>query len=82
MQRTKADEIWRINVGKRVTSTIDGTRSSPITTVEQKDRHLLLQGIQNGWAWRLALYAETGRMSGDIADADGVITLSSGCTAP
>ena len=77
----EGDELWRINVEKRVVSTVDGSRSSPITAVEHKDGQLLLQGSQNGWAWSLALYEETGRMSAGITDADGVIVLSGGCAA-
>jgi hypothetical protein len=78
----EGDELWRVDVEKRVVSNLDGSRSSPINTVEHKDGQLLLQGIQNGWAWSLVLYEETGRMSAGIADADGVIVLSGGCAAP
>ena len=77
----EGDELWRVNVEKRVVSNLDGSRGSPISTVEHKDGQLLLQGMQNGWAWSLALHEETGRMSAGITDTDGVIVLSGSCAA-
>jgi len=72
----------RVNVPQKVLSTIDGSRTSPITTVERANGRLMLQGMQNNRVWGLVINEESGRFSATMGEDDGALLLSGACIAP
>jgi len=72
----------RINVPQRVLSSVDGTRTSPIVSIQRTNGRLMLQGAQNQRIWGAVINEETGRMSATIGEDDGAIVLSGACIAP
>jgi hypothetical protein len=60
----------------------DGSRSSPIRSVDVEDGVLIVQGSQNGRGWSLAIDRASGRMSGTIAETAGAFVVSGACRAP
>jgi hypothetical protein len=72
----------RVNVPQRVLATVDGARSSPITSVQRANGRLMLQGIQNDRVWGLVINEQSGRMSATVGEDDGAIVLSGACIAP
>src|SRR5262245_56558025 len=72
----------RINVPQRVLSSVDGARTSPITTVQRANGRLMLQGMQNDRVWGLVINEQNGRFSATVGEDDGAIVLSGACIAP
>ncbi|HXK25541.1 MAG TPA: hypothetical protein VMS55_22930 [Myxococcota bacterium] len=71
----------RIEFGKkRLVSVESPERATPIETVRQKDGLTILQGAENGRAWSLVVDQASGRMTGSIADGEGVFALFGACT--
>ena len=72
----------RVNVPQRVLSSIDGARTSPVTSVQRVNGRLMLQGTQNDRAWGIVINEESGRMSATVGEDDGAIVISGACIAP
>ena len=72
----------RIDVGKRLLSTVDGGRSSPIASVQRANGRLMVQGMQNERVWGAVINEQTGRMSATVGEDDGAILISGACIAP
>jgi hypothetical protein len=72
----------RVNVPQRVLSSIDGARTSPITSVQRVNGRLMLQGTQNDRAWGIVINEANGRMSATVGEDDGAIVISGACIAP
>jgi hypothetical protein len=72
----------QINVPKKVLSTVDGKRTSPITSVNRANGRLMIQGMQNERVWGAVVDEETGHMSATVSEADGAIVITGACTAP
>jgi hypothetical protein len=62
--------------------TPDGTRSSPIRSVDVEENTLIVQGSQNGRGWSLAIDRATGKMSGTISESAGAFVVTGSCRAP
>jgi len=52
-----------------------------IAALEKSDAQLLLQGVEIGHAFALALDRESGRMTATLNDANGAFILFGSCTA-
>ena len=72
----------RINVPQRVLSSIDGARTSPITSVQRTNGRVMVQGMQNERVWGAVINEESGRMSATVGEDDGAIVITGACFAP
>jgi hypothetical protein len=81
-EAAEAPPFVRINVPQRVLSSVDGARTSPITTVQRVNGRLMLQGSQNDRVWGLVINEENGRFSATVGEDDGAIVLAGACIAP
>ena len=72
----------RIDVGKKLLISVDGARTSPITTVQRNNSRLMLQGMQNERVWGAVINEQNGQMSATIGEDDGAIVLNATCIAP
>jgi hypothetical protein len=72
----------RIDVGKRLLSTVDGGRTSPIASVQRANGRLMVQGTQNERVWGAVINEQTGQMSATVGEDDGAIVISGTCIAP
>ena len=73
-----APAFMRIDFAKKVI--IGSTRSSPILFMDKADALLLLQGVELGYAWTLALDQEDGSLSATLVGRDGAFVLFGSCT--
>ena len=71
-----------IDVGKRLLSTVDGGRTSPVAGVQRANGRLMLQGMQNERVWGAVINEQTGQMSATVGEDDGAIVISGACIAP
>ena len=86
-ERSSADEaevpsFIRINVAQKQLQSVDGARTSPITTFQRMDGRLMLQGMQNDRVWGAVINEQTGQMSATVGEFDGAIVISGTCIAP
>ena len=72
----------RINVPQRILSSVDGARTSPITSVQRTNGYVMIQGMQNERVWGAVIDEESGRMSATAVEADGAFVLIGTCIAP
>ena len=72
----------KVDFGAKKLVTPDGSRSSPIRSVDVEEAVLIVQGSQNGRGWSLAIDRATGHMSGTIAEAAGSFVVNGSCTSP
>jgi len=72
----------RIDVSKRLLSSVDGARTSPIASVQRTNGRLMLQGMQNERVWGAVINEQTGQMSATVGEDDGAIIISGACIAP
>jgi hypothetical protein len=72
----------RINVQQRVLSSVDGARTSPITSVQRTNGYLMIQGMQNERVWGAVIEEKTGQMTATVGEHDGAIVMSAMCIAP
>jgi hypothetical protein len=75
-----APAFMRIDVAKK--AVIGPKRTSPILVVDKSDTQLVLQGMELGYGWTLAVDQATGKMTGALADREGVFVLFGACTVP
>jgi len=71
----------QINLPKKMLSSVDGARTSPITSSSRSNGRLMIQGMQNERVWGAVLDEETGRMSATVSEAGGAIVLTGACLA-
>ena len=86
-ERTSSEEAQvppfvRIDVGKKLLSSVDGARTSPIAQSQRTNGRLMLQGMQNQRVWGVVINEQTGRMWATIGEDDGAIAISGACIAP
>jgi hypothetical protein len=86
-ERTSASEaevppFVRIDLQRRVLSSVDGARTSPITQSQRAMGRLMLQGMQNQRVWGAVINEQTGSMWATIGEDDGAIVISGACIAP
>ena len=86
-ERSDPDEagippIIRVEVPQRRLSSMDGTRTSPITNVQRNNGKLMIQGMQNERVWGAVIDESSGRMSATSGEADGAFVLIGTCIAP
>ena len=72
----------RIDVQKRLLSSVDGARTSPISQMNRTNGRLMLQGMQNQRVWGIVINEQSGRMWATLGEDDGAIVLSGACIAP
>lgn len=77
-QELGAPSFLRIDFEK---SEVAGThRTTPIRQLDKSATQLLLQGIEGGLGWTIAIDSEDGGMHATMAGEDGAIVLSGSCT--
>ena len=86
-ERTTAAEAQvppfvRIDVQRRLLSSIDGARTSPIAQTNRTNGRLMLQGMQNQRVWGVVINEQSGQMWVTLAEDDGAIVLSGACIVP
>jgi len=86
-ERTSAAEAQvppfvRIDVQKRLLSSIDGARTSPIAQTNRTNGRLMLQGMQDQRTWGMVINEKTGGMWATIGEDDGAIVVSGACVVP
>ena len=86
-ERTSVEEAQvppfvRIDVQKRLLSSVDGARTSPISQMNRTNGRLMLQGMQNQRVWGIVINEQSGRMWATLGEDDGAIVLSGACIAP
>jgi hypothetical protein len=86
-ERTSAEEAQvppfvRIDVQRKVLSSVDGARTSPISQTNRTNGRLMVQGMQNQRVWGAVINEQTGRMWATVGEDDGAIVLSGACIAP
>jgi hypothetical protein len=79
---TQVPPFVRVDVGKRLLSTVDGGRTSPIASVERANGRLMVQGVQNDRVWGAVINEQTGQMLATVGEDDGAIVISGTCIAP
>ena len=72
----------RIDIQRRLLSSVDGARTSPIAQTNRTNGRLMLQGMQNQRVWGAVINEQTGRMWATVGEDDGAIVLSGTCIAP
>jgi hypothetical protein len=82
VEEAEVPPFVRIDVEKRVLATVDGGRTSPITSVQRASGRLMVQGMQNGRVWGAVVNEETGQMSATVGEDDGAIVISGACIVP
>ncbi|HYB44478.1 MAG TPA: hypothetical protein VEL75_22070 [Candidatus Methylomirabilis sp.] len=75
-------QFVRVDVGKRMLSSVDGARTSPISAVQRTNGRLMIQGMQNERVWGAVIEEQTGMMTATIGEDDGAIVISGTCIVP
>jgi hypothetical protein len=73
-----APAFMRIDVANKVV--IGPKRTSPILLTDKSEAQLVLQGVEFGYGWVIAIDQETGRMTATLANREGVFVLFGACT--
>jgi hypothetical protein len=81
-EETKMPPFVRIDVQKKVLTSVDGARTSPIAQVQRTGGRIMLQGMQNLRIWGAVINEQTGQMSAVIGDDDGAIVIAGACIVP
>jgi hypothetical protein len=55
-------------------------RTTAIRQIDKSESQVLLQGVEGGLGWTIAINSGTGRMHATMAGLDGAIILSGSCT--
>jgi len=72
----------RVDLGKKILSSVDGSRTSPITANQRNNGKLMIQGMQNERVWGAVIEEQTGMMTATIGEDDGAIVIVGTCIAP
>jgi len=86
-ERSTAEEAQvppfiRIDLQRRVLSSVDGARTSPIAQTQRASGRLMFQGMQNQRVWGAVINEQTGSMWATVGEDDGAIVISGACIAP
>ena len=86
-ERSSAEEAQvppfvRVDLQRRLLSSVDGARTSPIGQTQRAGGRLMFQGMQNQRVWGAVINEETGTMWATIGEDDGAIVLAGACIAP
>lgn len=86
-ERTSAEEAQvppfvRIDVQRKLLSSVDGARTSPIAQNQRTNGRVMLQGMQGQRVWGAVINEQSGRMWATVGEDDGAIVLSGTCIAP
>lgn len=82
LEEAQVPPFVRIDVQRRVLSSVDGARTSPIAQTHRTNGRLMLQGMQDQRVWGAVINEQTGRMWATVGEDDGAIALSGACIAP
>jgi hypothetical protein len=82
MEEVKVPPFVWFDVQKKVLSSVDGARTSPIAQVQRTGGRVMLQGSQNLRMWGAVINEQTGQMSATVGEDDGVIVIAGACIAP
>ena len=77
-QEMGAPRFLRIDFARKVVS--GPKHEAKIAALETSERQLLLQGVEAGHAFSIALDREGGRMTATLSDASGAFVLFGSCT--
>ena len=80
-EETKLPPFVRIDVPRRLLSSVDGARTSPIAQTQRTSGRLMLQGMQNQRVWGAVINEQTGSMWATVGEDDGAIVISGACIA-
>lgn len=72
----------RINVPQRILSSVDGARTSPITSVQRTNGYLMIREMHNERVWGAVIEEQTGQMTATVGEHDGATVMSAMCIAP
>ena len=81
-QSAEVPSFIRVDIQKKMLSTVDGARTSPIANVNRADGQLMFQGMQNGRAWGAVIDEKTGWLGSTVSESDGAIVIAGVCTVP
>lgn len=73
-----APAFMRIDLASKTVS--GAQRASTVQFVDKSSDQLLLQGIELGYAWTIAIDQASGRMVVTLVNRDGAFVLSGSCT--
>ena len=74
--------LVRVDVGKRMLSSVDGVRTSPIAAVQRTNGRLMIQGMQSERVWAAVIEEQTGLMTATLGEDDGAMVISGTCIVP
>ena len=80
-EESRIPSFVRIDVPKKVLSSVDGARTSPITQVQRTGGRIMVQGMQNLRIWGAVINEQTGQMSAVIGEDDGAFVIAGACIA-
>lgn len=72
----------RIDFQRRLLTSVDGARTSPIDQTQRVSGRLMVQGMQNQRVWGAVINEQTGSMWATVGEDDGAIVISGACIAP
>lgn len=70
------------NIPQRILSSVDGARTSPITSVQRTNGYLMIRGMHNERVWGAVIEEQTGQMTATVGEHDGATVMSAMCIAP
>jgi hypothetical protein len=76
-------QFIKLNFTENTLSTTEAAprqQSTPIKHLEQVDRRMSLQGVEDGRAWSIIIGKETGKMSATVADDQVGFVVFGACT--
>ena len=71
----------RVDIQRRVLTSVDGARTSPIAQTQRVGGRLMFQGMQNQRVWGAVINEQTGSMWATVGEDDGAIVISGACIA-
>ena len=85
-ERSSAEEAQvppfvRVDVQRRLLSSVDGARTSPIAQTQRVGGRLMFQGMQNQRVWGAVINEQTGGMWATVGEDDGAIVIAGACIA-
>ena len=86
-ERSTAEEAQvppfvRVDISRRLLTSVDGARTSPIAQTQRVGGRLMFQGMQNHRVWGAVINEQTGSMWATVGEDDGAIVISGACIAP
>lgn len=81
LEQIAVPDSLRVDFAAGQLASADGTRTSPIASVEVLEPVLVLQGHQGGRGWTMVIDRTTGHLIATLADREGSFALAGGCRA-